>query len=106
MHVRTYLGVFGALLALTAATVMAASLQLPPAPTVALGLTIAAAKATLVVLFFMHLKSEKPMVYWPLALTAVLCAALFAFILWTEADHVSIDSTTLRSILTLRSENL
>ena len=77
MTARGYLGVF-------------ASLQLPSSSTMALGLTIATAKATLVALFFMHLKSEKPMVYWPLALAAVLFAALFAFILWTEADHIAI----------------
>jgi len=88
MHVRGYLGIFGALLVLTVITVAVSSLQLAVGPTVALGLTIAAAKATLVVLFFMHLKGEKPMVMWPLALTVFLFAALFAFILWTEGDHI------------------
>jgi cytochrome c oxidase subunit IV len=86
-HVRTYLTVFGALLVLTVTTVGVSYLHLP---TVTLGLVIAAAKATLVVLFFMHLKSEKPMVFWPLALTMFLFVALFAFILWTEADHIEI----------------
>jgi cytochrome c oxidase subunit 4 len=89
MDVRGYLGVFGALLVLTACTVALSYLQLPVAPTVALGLTIATAKATLVVLFFMHLKGEKPMVFWPLALTLFLVVALFAFILWTEGGHIA-----------------
>ena len=89
-HVQGYIAVFGALLGLTLATVAVASLRLPVAPTVGLGLAIAAAKASLVVLFFMHLKSEKPMVFWPLALTAFLFAALFALVLWTEADHIRI----------------
>ena len=80
--------VFGELLALTMITVVISYLRLPSAPTVALGLTIAAAKAALVAMFFMHLKGERPMVCWPLALTAVLFAALFAFILWTEAEHI------------------
>jgi cytochrome c oxidase subunit IV len=88
MHVRGYIGIFGALLALTLATVGVSYLNLPVAPTVALGLTIACAKAALVILFFMHLKGERPMVVWPLALTMVLFAALFAFILWSEADHI------------------
>ncbi len=88
MQVRGYLAIFGALLALTAITVGMASLQLPTAPTVAFGLAIATAKAALVVLFFMHLKGEKPMVFWPLALTVFLFAALFAFMLWTEGDHI------------------
>lgn len=87
-HVKGYVAVFGALLALTLVTVAISYLRLPSGPTVALGLTIAAAKATLVVLFFMHLKGERPMVFWPLALTAFLFAALFAFVLWTEADHI------------------
>jgi cytochrome c oxidase subunit 4 len=88
MDVRGYLAVFGALLVLTVCTVALSYLRLPVVPTVALGLSIATAKAALVVLFFMHLKSEKPMVYWPLALTVFLVAALFAFILWTEGDYI------------------
>jgi cytochrome c oxidase subunit IV len=88
MDVRGYLAIFGALLVLTVSTVALSYLQLPLAPTLALGLTIATAKAALVVLFFMHLKGEKPMVYWPLALTVFLVAALFAFILLTEGDHI------------------
>lgn len=90
MHVRGYIGIFGALLALTLVTVGVSYLHLPTAPTVVLGLAIATAKATLVILFFMHLKGERPMVYWPLALTMFLFAALFAFILWTEGDHISL----------------
>jgi cytochrome c oxidase subunit 4 len=80
--------VFAALLALTTTTVLVSSLQLSSPSTIAVGLTIAAAKAALVVMFFMHLKGERPAVFWPLALTAFLVAALFAFILWTEADHI------------------
>ena len=87
--VRGYVAIFGALLALTLVTVGVASLSLPTAPTVVLGLSIASAKAALVVMFFMHLKGEKPMVLWPLALTAFLFIALFAFVLWTEADHIT-----------------
>jgi cytochrome c oxidase subunit 4 len=87
-HVKGYIAVFGALLALTLVTVGISYLRLPSAPTVVLGLTIASAKATLVILFFMHLKSEKPMVLWPLALTMFLFVALFAFVLWSEADHI------------------
>jgi cytochrome c oxidase subunit 4 len=88
MDVRGYVGIFGALLVLTVCTVALSYLRLPMLPALALGLTIATAKATLVVLFFMHLKGEKPMVYWPLALTVFLVAALFALILWTEGDHI------------------
>ena len=89
-HVKSYLAVFGALLVLTVSTVAVSYLQLPTTPTVVLGLLIASAKATLVVLFFMHLKGEKPMVLWPLALTMFLLVAMFVFILWSEADHIEI----------------
>lgn len=93
MTARPYLAVFGALLALTLITVFVASLHLPEAPTVLIGLAIASAKAVLVALFFMHLKSERPMVYWPLALTMFLFVALFAFILWSEADHITLNAS-------------
>ena len=86
--VRKYIAVFGALLALTLVTVAISYLQLPTRSTVALALTIAVVKATLVALFFMHLKTERPMIYWPLALTAFLFVALLAFVLWSEADHI------------------
>jgi len=90
MHVRGYIGIFGALLVLTLVTVGVSYLQLPTVPTIVLGLAIASAKATLVVLFFMHLKTERAMVYWPLALTVFLFAMLFAFTLWTEMDHITL----------------
>jgi cytochrome c oxidase subunit 4 len=93
--VRGYVAVFGALLALTFVTVAVSYLRLPTMPTVALGLTIAAAKATLVALFFMHLKGERPMVCWPLALTLFLFVALFAFVLWTEAAHIMLSHNLL-----------
>jgi cytochrome c oxidase subunit 4 len=87
-HVRGYVAVFVALLVLTLATVAVSSLRLPAAPTIAVGLTIASVKAALVVLFFMHLKGERALVVWLLALTAFLFVALLALILWSEADHI------------------
>jgi cytochrome c oxidase subunit IV len=53
--VRTYLGVFAALLALTAITTAAAFVDLGPFNNV-VALGIAVLKATLVVLIFMHVK--------------------------------------------------
>lgn len=55
--VRTYVLVFGALLSLTAATVGAALVDLGPM-SVAVAVGIAIAKATLVVLYFMHVRYE------------------------------------------------
>jgi len=59
---RLYLVVFVVLLALTALTVLVASVDLGPLNT-PVALVIAAGKATLVVLFFMHLK-EAPGIVW------------------------------------------
>ena len=86
--VRGYLAVFAMLLVLTVVTVAVASLNLTEGATIALAVTIATVKATLVAMFFMHLKGEKPLVFWSLGLTAVLFAALFAFLLWTEGDRL------------------
>ena len=88
VDVRGYLMVFGALMALTLLTVAVSYLDLAMTPTVLLALAIASLKASLVAVFFMHLKGEKPMVYWPLGLTAVLFVALFASLLWSEGDHL------------------
>jgi cytochrome c oxidase subunit 4 len=52
--IRTYLLVFGALLALTVTTTLVAQIDLGPL-NVVVALTIAVVKASLVVLFFMHL---------------------------------------------------
>lgn len=87
VHVRGYTAVFAALLVLTVATVGAAGLQTSGPAAVAIGLAIAAVKAALVALFFMHLWRERRMVHLTLALTAVFCVGLFVLTLWTEADH-------------------
>jgi len=53
--VRIYVGVFAALLVLTATTTLVSGIDLGPWNTV-VALVIAFVKATLVVLFFMHMK--------------------------------------------------
>jgi cytochrome c oxidase subunit 4 len=87
-QVRGYMFVFGALLVLTMATVGVSYLRLPETPAVIIGIAIALTKATLVAMYFMHLKGEKPMVYWPLGLTAFLFVGLIAALLLSEADHL------------------
>jgi len=87
-QVRGYLMVFGALLVLTMVTVGVSYLDLSEAETVVVALTIATVKASLVALFFMHLKGERPMVKWPLALTAFLFVGLLVSVLYSEADHL------------------
>ena len=70
-HVKVYLFVFGTLAALTLVTVAVSYLHLAVRPAVVLALVIAGAKASLVAMFFMHLKGERKWVSYPLLLTAV-----------------------------------
>ena len=87
-QVRGYLMVFGALLVLTLVTVGVSNLDLPEFETVIVALIIATTKASLVAMFLMHLRGERPMVTWPLALTASLFVALLGSVLVSEADHL------------------
>jgi cytochrome c oxidase subunit 4 len=76
-HVKVYMMVFGALAILTVVTVAAwRFLDLPVGPTIAVALLIAAVKASLVALFFMHLKGEVRAIFWTLLLTAVFFIGL------------------------------
>ncbi len=59
-HAPTYAKVLGALVALTVITVAAAGMDFGAGNTV-IALLIASVKASLVALFFMHLRQEKPM---------------------------------------------
>src|SRR5438477_9187542 len=68
---RSYYLVFAGLIALTALTVLVSFAHLPPALHLTVGLTIASAKALLVILIFMH-------VYYSTRLTwLVALASLF-----------------------------
>ncbi len=87
-QVRGYMFVFGALLVLTLITVGVSYLRLPETPAVVIGISIAVTKAALVAMYFMHLKGEKPMVYWPLGLTAFLFVGLLVSVLLAEGDHL------------------
>ena len=68
-HVKTYWGVFGALLVLTAITVAVGYYHLPIHYAIIVCLVIALTKGTLVGGYFMHLFGEKKIILWCLALT-------------------------------------
>jgi caa(3)-type oxidase subunit IV len=85
-HVRIYITVFVALMALTIITVGVSRLHLPLPLAVAVALLVAATKGTLVACYFMHLISEKKLIYAVLALTAVFFAALMALPAITHSD--------------------
>jgi cytochrome c oxidase subunit IV len=74
-HVRTYIGVFVALMVLTGVTVGVSYLHLPVPAAITVALIIAIVKGSLVALFFMHLSNEKKIIYAALVLTV----AFFTF---------------------------
>ena len=85
-HVRTYMIVFGTLMILTVVTVAVYSLDLSVPVAIGLALFIATVKATLVACYFMHLISEKKMIYWVLLLTVAFFTALILLPLLTIGD--------------------
>ena len=88
-EVKTYIAVFVCLLVLTLITVAVSYLHLPSVTErVLLAMLVAVTKGTLVALFFMHLKSERPFVYATLAFTAIFVVLVFALPKWTEGDHI------------------
>jgi cytochrome c oxidase subunit IV len=85
-HVRVYITVFVALMALTIVTVAVSYLHLPLAMAVAVALLVATVKGSLVACYFMHLVSEKKLIYAVLALTAVFFVALMVLPFATVHD--------------------
>jgi len=77
-HVRIYITVFVALMVLTIITVAVSYLDLSMAVAVPVALFIAIVKGSLVAGYFMHLISEKKLIYAVLVLTVVFFAALLA----------------------------
>jgi cytochrome c oxidase subunit IV len=70
-HVKVYLGVFGALMILTILTVAVSYLHLSAvAVAVGIAMIVATVKGSMVAAYFMHLKSERPEIFWLLLLTA------------------------------------
>jgi cytochrome c oxidase subunit IV len=85
-HVRVYITVFVALMVLTIITVAVSRYHLPVPIAVTVALLVATIKGTLVACYFMHLISEKKLIYAVLALTAVFFVALLALPVVTVHD--------------------
>jgi cytochrome c oxidase subunit 4 len=77
-HVRVYITVFAALMVLTIVTVAVSYLHLSVPIAVTVALLVATVKGSLVACYFMHLISEKKLIYAVLVLTVVFFAALLA----------------------------
>lgn len=86
-QIRVYFLVFGALAVLTALTVAVAYLDLSIVPAVILGLSIATVKGGLVAGYFMHLISEKQVIYVLLAFTAFFVVAMLILLVSSIYVH-------------------
>jgi cytochrome c oxidase subunit 4 len=85
-HVRIYITVFVTLMVLTIVTVAISRFHLPVPIAVSVALFVATIKGTLVACYFMHLLSEKKLIYAVLALTAAFFVVLLALPILTVHD--------------------
>jgi cytochrome c oxidase subunit 4 len=85
-QVKVYIIVFVALMALTLITVAVSYLHLPPAMAITVALFVAAVKGSLVACYFMHLISEKRLIYAVLGITVVKFALLLALPALTHSN--------------------
>jgi cytochrome c oxidase subunit 4 len=85
-QVKVYIIVFVALMALTLITVAVSYLHLPPAMAITVALFVAAVKGSLVACYFMHLISEKRLIYAVLGITVVKFAVLLALPALTHSN--------------------
>ncbi|HTY11342.1 MAG TPA: cytochrome C oxidase subunit IV family protein [Bacteroidota bacterium] len=87
-HVKVYITVFVTLLALTIITVTISYLNLSVVPAIIVALIIASIKGSLVASYFMHLISEKKLVYAALGLTVVFFLAIIFIPIVAMADRI------------------
>jgi cytochrome c oxidase subunit 4 len=85
-HVRVYITVFVVLMVLTIITVAVSYLHLPIPIAVTVALLVATIKGSLVACYFMHLISEKKLIYAVLVLTVVFFVALLALPVFTVSN--------------------
>ncbi len=88
--VRTYILVFVTLLALTMVTVAVSRLHLPVREAVAVALLVATVKGGLVASYFMHLISERKLIYVVLIHTVVFFLAVLLLPMWTHWDAIHV----------------
>lgn len=85
-HVKVYISVFVALLVLTLVTVGVSRFHFSVPVAVTVALLVATVKGGLVACYFMHLISEKKLIYAVLALTVAFFAVLIALPILTYHD--------------------
>jgi cytochrome c oxidase subunit 4 len=87
-QLKSMIFVFIALLALTMVTVAASYLHLSHVMTIVVALFIATVKGSLVCLYFMHLISERALIYWVLLFCAVFFAVMMGLVMFTNSDPI------------------
>jgi cytochrome c oxidase subunit 4 len=87
-QVRTYILVFASLMALTFVTVAISYLDLPVPAAIGLALVVASIKGGLVASYFMHLISERKLIYWVLWFTVSCFVAVLLLPLWSHFDPI------------------
>ncbi len=83
-HVRVYMMVFGSLAVLTIVTVSVGYLKLPIVPAMIVALFIACIKGGLVGSYFMHLITEKKLIFWLLIASAVFLFIMLTLFIWAH----------------------
>ena len=87
-HVKTYIIVFLSLMVLTVITVGVSYIHLSLWATIALALFIATVKGSLVACYFMHLISERKLIYWVLGFTVLTFFGMLLIPILTESDKI------------------
>jgi cytochrome c oxidase subunit 4 len=87
-QVRTYIYVFVSLMALTIITVTISRFHLPVPAAITFALIVACIKGGLVASYFMHLISERKLIYWVLGLTVAFFFAVLLLPLWSHFDPI------------------
>jgi cytochrome c oxidase subunit 4 len=89
-HVKIYITVFVSLMALTLITVGISYLHLPVAMAIAVAMIVATTKGSLVACYFMHLISEKRLIFAVLALTVLFFVVLLFVPVITHSNSYGI----------------
>jgi caa(3)-type oxidase subunit IV len=85
--IKWYFAIGLGLIVATVITVLLSYVEMPThGLNILVGLIVAAIKVTFVGLYFMHLKSERALIYKVLAFTAVFVTALFLLFYLTHED--------------------
>lgn len=91
-HVKTYVRVFAALMMFTVITVAISYLHLGVAIAVTIAMIVATVKGSLVAAYFMHLKAERPFIFWVLILTVLFWVHLLFVPVLMHLDSFEIES--------------